>query len=590
VSELSRPGSAELTEVRALTTRGVTCISQALSRAVELTQPDELTCISLHSDGYANDSNPNEERAQLKAIVERLQGSDLPVFVNTFAYRSSADYTLLSSIASALSGRCLQASTLSEMYEALKGSTDALLAPSVPTYTSSGEGCDYQVFVSPRMQRVNGSSADLKVRGVTDEPGHTLYRYREVDTEAFSASSAPDCGVGDHDVRPLAAFAHSQLASGKLNTAKYGLVSIRASRLLNAHARALTVAQLTGLSEDLKRAALLGLDADEPPSERYGMPSAEASVLRVLRALTARSQVQVDLDALIDGYQNASVRRIEGTRGDDGGVTPPWVATRPAGDPSRARVLRLDINRNDAEIDLLVAQEVELINRETGELIDEVEGIELKGKLLCFNSYKIVTGCLLSVPSLTVKLESKQVHRRPVELGVLEGEFEPTSLYTISLEGRPLVDYELEVGSLRQSFERLCLAKALESTLSALITGGSADYTDAQFKALERHHITPTLQLSLHTTTPYADLKQSIAEGSVDARVNYKIDLGDERILNIGKLRSANAQLARRFELRVNGVTLERPMKRRSARSCSTSARLAPPRRPARHFDEHRGA
>ena len=63
----------------------------------------EVTAITLHSDGYANDPSPYTEGQQLQAAAKDI--SKHPnVFCNTVAYRSCCDFNLLSSVANQLSG------------------------------------------------------------------------------------------------------------------------------------------------------------------------------------------------------------------------------------------------------------------------------------------------------------------------------------------------------------------------------------------------------------------------------------------------------------------------------------------------------
>src|SRR5205823_11023626 len=55
-------------------------------------------------------------------------------------------------------------------------------------------------------------------------------------------------------------------------------------------------------------------------------------------------------------------------------------------------------------------------------------------------------------------------------------------------------------------------------------------------------------------------LKQALAEGTMDTRTSYKIDIGDRTILNLSKLPSANKFLERMYEVvGPDGKPLEKP-------------------------------
>jgi GTP:adenosylcobinamide-phosphate guanylyltransferase len=60
----------------------LTCISQALKAAAAMVNPSELTCISLHSDGYANDYSASSERAAMEKVLTTLGDT---VVVNSIA-------------------------------------------------------------------------------------------------------------------------------------------------------------------------------------------------------------------------------------------------------------------------------------------------------------------------------------------------------------------------------------------------------------------------------------------------------------------------------------------------------------------------
>src|SRR4051812_13789159 len=55
IAEIMGRDSKQIAEIRKIRATALTCVSQALKLADSLVRADELTAITLHSDGYAND-------------------------------------------------------------------------------------------------------------------------------------------------------------------------------------------------------------------------------------------------------------------------------------------------------------------------------------------------------------------------------------------------------------------------------------------------------------------------------------------------------------------------------------------------------
>jgi hypothetical protein len=109
-------------------------------------------------------------------------------------------------------------------------------------------------------------------------------------------------------------------------------------------------------------------------------------------------------------------------------------------------------------------------------------------------------------------------------------------------------------------FDELSRLKVLSSIVSAYLDADTGALTPEQMQELKRHYLSRNLYVNFPTTTPYADLKQALAEGSVDTRISYKVDIGDRTILNLSKLSSANAFLERMYEVvRPDGRTVDHP-------------------------------
>src|SRR5262249_24366694 len=92
IKDIMQRGSRYQKEIEKIRSTGLTCISLALRLAGSLVKDEELTAITLHSDGYANHPSANAEVKELEKICDELQDRD--VVVNTIAYSNSSDFRL----------------------------------------------------------------------------------------------------------------------------------------------------------------------------------------------------------------------------------------------------------------------------------------------------------------------------------------------------------------------------------------------------------------------------------------------------------------------------------------------------------------
>ncbi|MGV0029437.1 hypothetical protein, partial [Phormidesmis priestleyi] len=70
-----------------------------------------------------------------------------------------------------------------------------------------------------------------------------------------------------------------------------------------------------------------------------------------------------------------------------------------------------------------------------------------------------------------------------------------------------------------------------------------------QLDELKKHYLSKNLYINFPTTNEYNDIEEAVANGTVDLRVSYKIDIGNKDILNFGKLHSANKFLDRMYQV-----------------------------------------
>ena len=352
----------------------------------------------------------------------------------------------------------------------------------------------------------------------------------------------------------MLAFAKANLADGNLNTAKYALASTFDATLTEKHAKALTNAQIAEFTEDLEQAVFAPEVLKNHEIGDRVKVSDKISLLELIEILEENSNsIIINLKHLQENYQRKGLKRIEGKRDENGNLVKPWLKTEFLDGGEYVQMGSFAINQNTATINMLITRKAKLLKVEDGTLIAEVAGI-LVTDLNTFNNYTIVSDGEVNIKSLRTKISSKPVFDLLKKCGVLEKdgspvqEFDFRSEYDIKLETLPLVPFDGRYGSLDGVFEELAEIKILSSILSAHLKEESEAYTAEQLEELKQHYLSKSLYINFPTTTEYTDLKSAIANGSVDSRVSYKIDIGSKNILNFGKLHSANKFLDRLYE------------------------------------------
>jgi Mg-chelatase subunit ChlD len=551
VQEVMKRHSPHLQELRKLKPGTGTCISQALQLVRELAEPEELTAVSLHSDGYADDPSAAAEARAVDKICQELATQN--VFINTVVYSDRADFRMLSRIANTVSGSCVRAGNLKALYDALYNTAKLLggkhmLALEEPL----AEEDAYQVFVSRSGRKIIGAAGPLKITGLKARADAAVYKYRLVSQEAFDHMTVAPVAQTDESVF---AFARAQLAEGNLNTAKYALVSTVDATLAERHLRALTNPQLADLAHDLETAIFTPAGLKKHDLVTSVRIPERVSLLDVVRLLDEHKDgFIVNRKALQREYQLHGLKRVRGTRDEEGNLIEPWLRPESITHSDYAHVRSFDINHNAPTINMLLSERIRLVRADDGTPVTEVAGL-LIDELSSFNSFTLATDGEIHVPSLKVKINSRELFGLLRQQGVLEqnGRLAPDKFdfqvdYTLRLDGGPLVPRNTGRTELNGLFEELANLRALASLLSACLEDESTIYTHAQLEELRRHYLTRNLGLSFPTTSAYPDLDEALAAGLVDTRVSYRVDIGTTRILNLGKLPSANKFLERAYE------------------------------------------
>jgi Mg-chelatase subunit ChlD len=562
ITEIMARNSRHVQEIKKIRTTGLTCISQALELASSLVRPDELTAITLHSDGYANDPSASGETKTIERLVADWQ--DRQVFVNTIAYSDYSDFRLLSKIANSASGVCIKAGSIREIFDSLNSTAKLLggqLTP--PIEEPLSPEYDYQVFVSRSAGKINGARGVLHIRGLKPEDDAAVYKFRKLSRAEFDKQKeVPTVQTSE----PVVAFARSQLAEGNLNTAKYALASTFDRTLFDRHSRALTNLEVAAMTQDLDlllfQPGMLGeheISKEVPVNKKIALLSLVAILAE------HKDGFEVNFEHLRQNYIRRGLRRLQGTRDESGKLQEPWLRTEFTDKADHVRIQSFDINRNTANLNILIPRKVRLMQTADGKEIKQVAGIKLDN-LTNFNNYTIVGDGELNVKTLKIRISEKALFDRLSAEGVLEVDGQPPKKYdartdyTVRLDLLPLVPAFEGSVNLDGIFDQLAEYKVLSSICTAHLKEDSDLYTPEQVEELKRHYLSKILYLNFPTTTEYTDLQQALAEGTVDTRTSYKIDLGSQSILNLSKLHSANKCLERLYEVTdAKGQKLDKP-------------------------------
>jgi hypothetical protein len=563
IREIMKRGSKYQQDIQRIRTAGLTCISQALRLANSKVKDGELTAITLHSDGYANDPSSTSEATSLMKLTGELKGKD--AFINTIAYTDYSDFRLLSRVANAGSGACVKAGNIGAVYNSLYSSTKVLGSSVTPPVEVPLErGFDYQVFVSRSAGRINGAAGDLSIRGLKSDDDGVVYRYRKLTQAEYERlTDVPQMQTSE----AVFAFSRGNLAEGNLNTAKYALASTYDATLVGTHGRALTNNQVAAFSGDLDTLILFNPGQLSEHTVLTEVPvNRRIPFLSLVKILDDnRDKFTINRQAVQDVYIRRGLKRLQGTRDDKGNLVEPTLKTEFVNKDEYLPISSFDVNRNTATLNMMLTRKVKLVPAAGGAPITQVAGIKLDN-LSTFNNYTLVGDGELNVPYLKLKISDKKLYDALAKAEVLEvdgqpaAKFDANQEYTLKLDQLPIVPPFEGTINLTGVFDELARLKVLSSVCAAHLKEEAAEYTPEQVEELKKHYLSKSLFLNFPTTNPYTDLKQALAEGSVDTRTSYKIDVGDRTILNLSKLHSANKFLERMYEvIGPDGKPLEKP-------------------------------
>jgi hypothetical protein len=268
----------------------------------------------------------------------------------------------------------------------------------------------------------------------------------------------------------------------------------------------------------------------------------QISLLELIQILSAhRHNIILNLHKLREDYQRTGIKRVRGVRDINGDLITPRLQTEDIYDGDFVPMGVFAMNRNTATINLLVKRKVKLIKAEDHTHIFEVAGL-LAHDLHNFNNYTIVKDGKVNISALNIKISSKKVFDLLQAKGVIIADkFDFNSEYTIQLDNLPLVPVNIKFGNIDGLFTNLAEIKVVMSILSAYLRHQSDVFVSNQVEELKQHYLSKNLYLNFPKTQEYPD--------TIDSHISYKIEFGNQDILNLGKLYAANQFLARRYEV-----------------------------------------
>lgn len=560
VAEVLDPSKPHVESIRSIQATCLTCASQALEAVVPFIGA-ETTAISLHTDGWFNDASPASEQKKIDKVIKGLE--KMPnVMVNTIAYGSYSDFNLLSTIANRMSGKCILAKDVKQVYSALHDTTALLAGRTLPALALGLDGADWQIALNLSQRKVNGAATDLTVRGVGPDDEIKVYRFSRVGKEKFDESKALPAAATSEGLRMLVAFARTKLAEGKINEAKYAVNTACLRDLTANFYNALSSDRLTAFALALDAALvlsngdLMGLPMNEPgPSELATRPPL-TDLFALLNGNT--SKFSVDLGAMLLYYQRRGVVRLNGKYNDEGVFVAndvDLVEDVALTDDPMVEVTSFAVNLAEATVNMGTKRDGVLVKG--GKRVTRVAGKKLD--LSVIRSYTIIGDGAVLMPTLEIEPNDKAFFTALQSAGFVAADA-AFGRVTLHLSGFPIVplrptDLAPPTASELTAYARnLMRLKVLEASIPSEAKG-TQEWTPEQVEELRAHGLTPGLSFSAPTTNPYRDQTVAASEGLIDSYTRYGLSYGTELATDLRKaLWSANEYLARRFSVKLDGA------------------------------------
>ena len=276
-----------------------------------------------------------------------------------------------------MSGFCLQAGNIKEVYDALYNTGDVLKeAIGIIIEEPLASNYSYQVFFYPSAKKINGTNQTLKIFGLKPEDESYLYKYKQITKEAYTQLT--DVPIVQND-QSVYIFAKANLAEGNLNTAKYALPSTFNAPLTARHAKALTDEDIAKCTQDLEVAIFYAHVLDKHEISDHVKVNEKISVSALMHILSQhRQHIIIKLKYLQATYQRKGVKRLNGVRGGNRELIKPWLEIEYIEPGDYVQMETFTVN-------MLIQQKVKLGKPEDKTAITKVAGV-LLNDLTTFNN------------------------------------------------------------------------------------------------------------------------------------------------------------------------------------------------------------
>lgn len=544
VGDVMKTGSKEQAELERIEATFLTCISGGLAAAEKLIKGGETTAILVHTDGYANDPSPGNEKRTIDTIVGRLSGMS-NVVVNTVVYFGRGDFVLLDGIASKCGGKCIQTRGPKDVYTALHDSVAAMAGRQTTAIRLEAPGTIFALSRSAR--KIMVGEGELFIRGISDTD----------DVEAYSIAgpipTIPAIPGSSIEMNPELALAYArvELSKGNFNFAKQLVLGSRDSSLYR-HLRALTGPQLGEFAEALEHAVY---DHAHAYVEKMGILSGRTTIVELVSLLNRhKKNFQVNMPEFTKNYVRRGVKKIAGKRDEaTKAIIPPRLKTA-SGYGEWVSTGGFSLNRSQATINMMVTADQKLLDGDKE--ITEIAGIPLKFN--ANNNYTVVGDGNVNIPNLKIRVLDKRLGEELEALG-FRGQGNVFELPLAELDVVPMTNVGDELVRDTKIVDKLIALRTVKSLLAASTKGQSSKYTAEQMAAFKEHYVTGSGNVSLPKTVHYADKKAAIMAGHIDSYTTYKIEIGNTAIPTPTSLYGANEFLQRHYEVLLEGVKSKKP-------------------------------
>lgn len=554
VTDLAKPYINILRGIRATYLTG---ISQALDLALDQVDPKQTTGITLFTDGYANDPSPYQENKNLDAFVRKA--SEHPgLFFNAIGYRDWCDWPRMNSMTNALSGKTVKARSFKDVLDAMKD-TQVLLSGAVcPAIVVDAPGDGRAlVAVNRTTGQVNMTWGNLVLRGVGADDEVDIYQVAKAEV-TYNIPKGTKV-IGKEEAYLFGALAIGYTSSSDIRSAKELLYASGNKTLWEEHQGAITPSSISVMVDDLqgwvKKGANDGYEMGRNVRPEHNL----FDLAEVLNKLPEKS-VGLAVDKFYADYRRRSIKRINGTRNEDGTITPANAEFIQNG---RVYIRGVKFNTSDASVQLETAASAQLKNAKTGEVIKEIAYVNLDD-LKDYRSYTMVSSGERNVEIVPLEVYTKQAwdaltpFLRPSEAR----DFEPGKVAKIRLKKFKMEADETPTPDeiLASVGRRLHAAAAVKAYSAMQDKGAASPYTAEQVEALKEFHLTQALYFSPPMTNHYADKDEAVKNGEIDSFTRYKIFFGTVGVLSDKELKSGNAFVQRRYAVKTaNGEEVKKP-------------------------------